>query len=82
MGVYQRHPDPSRAEPGPDEVGGPPGRRLQVPEVRSCCSALGAEEEEQQHDVREAQQSHEVKDAILGSRDLGVFVTLEPGMEE
>ncbi len=71
MGVYPRHPDAPREEPRSDEMGGPQGWCLQVLEVRSCCSALGAEEEEQQHDVREAQSSHEVKDAILGSRDLG-----------
>jgi len=70
LGVYPRYPDSSGAESGSDEVGGPTGWRIQVPQVRSRCSTLGAEEEEQQHDVREAQQSHEVKDSILGSRDL------------
>lgn len=65
VGVHQRHPHPPRAESGSDEVGRPAGRSLQIPEVGGRGSAVGSEEEEQQHDVREAQQSHEVNTRLL-----------------
>lgn len=65
MGVHQGHPDPPREEPWPDEVGGPQRGRLQVPQVRGRGPDVGAEEEEQQHDIRETQPCHEVRAATL-----------------
>lgn len=61
MGVHPRHSDPSGEEPGPDEVGGSPRWRLQVSEVGGRGSAVGSEEEKQQHDLRETESSYEVR---------------------
>lgn len=41
-------------------MGGPVRRCLQIFKIRSCGSALGEEEEQQQHDLREAQPGYEV----------------------
>lgn len=60
MGVHQGHSRPPREEPGTHEVGGPARGGLQVPQVRGRGSDVGPEEEEQQHDLREAQSCHEV----------------------
>ena len=60
MGVHPRHPHPPRAERGPDEVGEPAGGRVQVPAFRGRGPAVGPEEEEQQHDLREAEPGHAV----------------------
>lgn len=41
-------------------MGGQTGGGLQIPAFRGSGSALGPEKEKQQHDLREAEQSHEV----------------------
>lgn len=51
VGVHQGHSNSPREEPGSDEVGGPSGRGVQVPQVRGRGSDVGPEEEEQQHDL-------------------------------
>lgn len=61
MGVHKRH----FAEPGdecrPDQMGGPDRGRVPLPQVRGRGAAMGQEEEQQQHDLREAQPGHEVE---------------------
>lgn len=42
-------------------MGGSQRRCLQVPEVGGCGSAVGSEEEKQQHDLRETEPSYEVR---------------------
>lgn len=49
-------------------MGGPQRGRLQVPQVRGRSPDVGPEEEEQQHDLREAEPRHEV---LLQARHLG-----------
>lgn len=44
MGVHPRHSLEPRQEPRTDQMGRPFGRHLQVPEVRSCGSAVGEKE--------------------------------------
>lgn len=51
VGIHPRYPDQPREEPGPDEVGGPPRGRLQVPQVRGRGPDVGPEEEEHQYDI-------------------------------
>lgn len=60
MGVHKRH----FAEPGdksrPDQMGGPDRGRVPLPQVGGRGAAMGQEEEQQQHDLRETQSGHEV----------------------
>ena len=44
-------------------MGGPLGRCVPFPEVGGRGPAVGQEEEQQQHDLREAQPGHEVNTA-------------------
>lgn len=68
MGVHSGHSPEPRQEPRTDQMGRPFRRHLQVPEVRGRGSAVGEEEEQQQHDLREAQSGHEI---LLQARDPG-----------
>lgn len=46
-------------------MGGQARRHLQIPAFRGRRPAVGAEEEEQQHDLRETQPGHEVRAAAI-----------------
>lgn len=60
VGVHKRHFAEPRDEPRPDQMGGPDRGRVPFPEVRGRGAAMGQEEEQQQHDLRETQPGHEV----------------------
>lgn len=60
LGIYSRYSSQSWEKPGINQVGRPVRRRLQILKIRSCGSALGKEEKQQQHDLREAQPGYEV----------------------
>lgn len=73
MGVHSGHSPEPRQEPRTDQMGRPFRRHLQVPEVRGRGPAVGEEEEQQQHDLREAQPGHEVSNFVfLKGRATGV----------
>lgn len=65
MGVHSGHSPEPRQEPRTDQMGRPFRRHLQVPEVGGRGSAVGEEEEQQQHDLREAQPGHEVSSSVF-----------------
>lgn len=65
MGVHSGHSAEPRQEPRTDQMGRPFRGHLQVPEVRGRGPAVGEEEEQQQHDLREAQPGHEVSNFVF-----------------
>lgn len=60
MGVHQRYLDQPWEEPRSHEVGGPPRRGLQVPQVWGCGPDVGPEEKEQHYDIWKTQPCYEV----------------------
>lgn len=66
LGIYSRYSSQSWEKPRINQVGRPVRRRLQIFKIRSCGSALGEEEKQQQHDLWETQPGYEVswEDAI------------------
>lgn len=64
LGIYSRHSSQSWEKSRINQVGRPVRRCLQIFKIWSCGSAVGKEEEQQQHDVWETQSGYEVS---LGS---------------
>lgn len=60
LGIYPRYSSQSWEKPGINQVGRPVRRCLQIFKIRSCGSALGKEEKQQQHDLWETQPGYEV----------------------
>lgn len=61
MGVHQGHSTAPGAQPGADQVGGSNRGGLPLPAVGGSGQVMGQEEEQQQHDLREAQPGDEVE---------------------
>lgn len=61
VGVYKRHFAEPRDKPWPDQVGGSDGGGVPLPEIWGGGTAVGQEEEQQQHDLWETKSGNEVK---------------------
>lgn len=60
LGIYSRYSSQSWEKPRINQVGRPVRRCLQIFKIWSCGSAVGKEEKQQQHDLRETQPGYEV----------------------